>query len=52
MKDFLSRIFPAEELQIELEANKKDLIKNFPEIKDKVEVVYPAIPENKKFKKI
>jgi len=39
---FLSRIFPAEELQIELEATKKDLIKNFPEIKDKVEVVYKS----------
>jgi ubiquinone/menaquinone biosynthesis C-methylase UbiE len=48
---FLSRIFPAEELQIELEATKKDLIKNFPEIKDKVEVVYPAIPEIKNLKK-
>jgi 2-polyprenyl-3-methyl-5-hydroxy-6-metoxy-1,4-benzoquinol methylase len=31
----------------DIEFKKRDLIKNFPEIKDKVEVIYPAIPEIK-----
>ena len=36
----------------DIEFKKRDLIKNFPEIKDKVEVIYPAIPENKEIKKV
>jgi len=30
---------------------KRDILEIFPEIKDKVEVVYPAIPEIKNLKK-